>query len=641
MMKFKSIRMKIAFWCGFCLIIASGIIVTYSSVMLRQSILHEAEQSALAIANNERALVQSKIETALVTARALAATFSTVKNDSGAPKLTRDTANQILKEIAESNPSFLGVYTLWEPNAFDGLDQQFINQTGHDQTGRFIPYWCRDDQGNIGLEALVNYETPGDGDYYQIPKRTHQESILNPYLYTVQGKELLLTSFVVPILKNGAFQGIAGADISLDFLQAQVDRLDIYEKTGVMAILTNNGTLTGMTGHPQWVGKSLQEFHPGFDSILSHIQKGESSIQFSDENLEILVPLQIGNTTTPWSILIQIPEKVIHAEARSNLWKQVGICVFVLICTLFLLWFIAGGIARPIRKAADYADGISRGDLRHQLVLHQNDETGQLSHSLNTMCHKLNDMMAGIQQSSEQVSASSEELSASSQHLAQSAMEQTKSVEVTSQAITELAQSIEQNATHAQKTNEVTIQSAQDAEEGGKAVQVTVDAMKKIAQQITIINDISDQTNLLALNAAIEAARAGEMGKGFAVVAVEVRKLAERSQQASKEIGELASHSVLQAENAGVLIQKVVPAIHDASLLIKEIALTCQEQAQDAKQIREALTQMDHITQQNSATSEESASASEELSSQAIALQEMVGLFQLRRETSSDFRHAS
>ena len=196
-----------------------------------------------------------------------------------------------------------------------------------------------------------------------------------------------------------------------------------------------------------------------------------------------------------------------------------------------------------------------------------------------------------------------------------------------------MSASINQNSDNAKVTDGMATKTGKEATDGGSAVTQTVSAMKQIAAKIGIVDDIAYQTNLLALNAAIEAARAGEHGKGFAVVAAEVRKLAERSQEAAKEIGELAGNSVTTAERAGKLLDEIVPSIQKTSELVQEIAASSAEQSESVVQIGVAMGQLTKATQQNASASEELAATSEELSGQADQLQQSVGFFKLSTDS--------
>ena len=290
-------------------------------------------------------------------------------------------------------------------------------------------------------------------------------------------------------------------------------------------------------------------------------------------------------------------------------------------------------MAANLQSTAHVAEQIADGDLTVTVnVLSDQDSLGK---SLATMVTQLRSVVVDVKNASFHVASGSEEMSASAEQMSRGAEAQSTSAEQASSSMEEMNANIKQNADNAMQTEQIAVKAAADAREGGEAVEEAVGAMKDIAQKISIIEEIARQTNLLALNAAIEAARAGEHGKGFAVVAAEVRKLAERSQTAAAEIGDLSISSVEVSEKAGQLLEKLVPDIQKTADLVQEISAASNEQTQGAEQINKAIQQLDKVIQQNASAAAEASSTAEELSSQAAQLQDAVDFFNIG-DTAAD-----
>ena len=282
-----------------------------------------------------------------------------------------------------------------------------------------------------------------------------------------------------------------------------------------------------------------------------------------------------------------------------------------------------------LNDVAQLLQAFARGDLTQRIARTHQGLFGEVKERANETANKLTYVLSEVRATADAVSEAAQQVRSTASLLSQSASEEAASVEETSAQIDAISASIAQNSENSQATDTVAMKASQEASQGGIAVGQTLVAMKEIAAKISIVDDIAYQTNLLALNAAIEAARAGEHGKGFAVVAAEVRKLAERSQLAAREISELASHSVATADRAGHFLEAIVPGIQKTSALVQEIVVSSAEQREAVSQIGGAVAQLSGSTQQSAAAAEELAATSEELSRQSEQLRSSVGFFQI------------
>lgn len=493
-------------------------------------------------------------------------------------------------------------------------------------------------------------------------KDTKRACITDPFLYEFDnGETIMLTSLSSPILVDGQFRGIAGVDLSLDFLQELLGEANqsLYEGAGEMRLISSGGVVGADTADRGNLSKLANQSLTREALVeLTKAQSGDAHYGFDevDNQLELYWPFTVGENLKPWVLSIRLPESAVLADLhvlQADMKEQrkadiLGMSLMGLLIAglgLGASWYVGSSIARPLRQLADRMRDIASGDgdLTQRLPVKGRNETAELATQFNAFADKINGVLLDVRESSESVRLAASEIATGGQDLSRRTETAASSLQETSASMEQLTSTVEHTAQSSRQANQLAESASEVATRGGQVVSQVVQTMDDIAsssRQITeivaVMDGIAFQTNLLALNASVEAARAGEQGRGFAVVASEVRQLAGRSADAAQQIKTLIDNSSSKTRagaelvhSAGETMDEIVASVARVTDVLGEISAASGEQSQGVGQVNQAVVELDRMTQENAAMVEESTTAAGHLQEQSRRLAEIVRGFTL------------
>ena len=337
----KKVKTRTLMLVSIFVTITAGFLVTIG-LLLWQSM---GQQDAVArkhlqqIALTESLRIQQQLDSALNAARDLGNSAWALHQSGLADRRGLD---QLLSDYLHHHPDFLSMSLAFEANAFDGKDAEFAGKADQDPAGRYARYVDRDNSGNPALHNLVDYETPGSGDYYLLPRQRQTEVILEPYIYPYNGVDVMLTSIAAPIIRDGKFQGSVTSDFSLETLQKMTGAIKPWEGTGYAVLLSADNKVVSSpdkaaAGKP-WTG----------------IIGGEAVIRADDKILKEPAfitwrTIEIGNSRTPWKLAIVTPVSVVMAEAWHYLRNAIILMILsIIIVSVVVALVFTRKVARPV-----------------------------------------------------------------------------------------------------------------------------------------------------------------------------------------------------------------------------------------------------------------------------------------------------
>lgn len=553
----------------------------------------------------------------------------------------REQVIELLIDRLKRNPDIQNVYTVWEPDAFDGKDKRYAGKEGYDDTGRFALSLIRNGD-QILLQTAKDYDKDGAGDYYLIPKKTKKPVLTEPHIWnSPNGKSLPVASIILPILDDaGNFTGIVGADIPLTDFQDYA--MKAKPMGGYAVIFTGKGTYVAHALKPETITTSRLSDQSALKSI-EKAAKGESYTEQQKNyangkmSLKVYEPISIQGMDSYWSFDSVIPFENIYAEYNQIFKSARIITVSVLIVIIMFIYIFTRRSVKPVVLVSDHLKLLANADFTEQFpskYLKRGDEIGTLAASIQTMQNEIRELVGNVVSESaksktavestavyvsklttniESVSATTDELSASMEQTAANAEEINAITTEIEKAVGLLASKAQEGAISANEISDRAVKLVADAASSRKyADEITKEINENLrksieesraVEKINVLSDailqITSQTNLLALNAAIEAARAGEAGRGFAVVADEIRKLAENSKGTVTEIQHVASTVLSSVQSLSQTSEQVL------EFLNTQVITDYEKMEQAGNLYSKDAEQIDLLVADFSATSEE------------------------------------
>ena len=557
--------------------------------------------------------VAAQINTDMTAKMTMAQSMARVMAHTPPDIANRDQVIDMLKGWINADPTLVGTFIGYEPQAFDGRDPQFINQPGHDTTGRFVPSWYRDGSG-ISLFPLVDYETTA---WYTEPRRTRADYINQAQLY----ENILLMGYISPILRQGRFVGVAGVDVELTNMDKMVSAIQVLD-SGYAALVSNDGIFISAPDKDMIGKKTLADLArdadlPGFKELSLAVKQGRAGQVHGKDpfsgrpSVFIYEPIQVGTA----SLILSVPEKEITAPVDRLRNRLILLASVAAALMAALAWFIAGSITRPVSAVTQGVEELAQGDLTLNFKVTRRDEVGLLMDSLNRVSSRMGDMIGKVAQGVDRLKGASNDLVTISGDMGHHAERTNAETEQAARAVEGLSRDMDAATTAADNaletigvmtraSEEITASIVHVADntdsarhtvsQAAKQVEMASDQMKELEQaareidRVTeVITDISEQTNLLALNATIEAARAGEAGKGFAVVANEIKQLAGLTAQATGDIRDKIKGIQNATSISTASIQDINQTMEMIHGLSADIAASVAQQRQNTEQIVE------------------------------------------------------
>ncbi|QEA38456.1 HAMP domain-containing protein [Pistricoccus aurantiacus] len=391
-MHFKSLRSFVVVLVGACILTVVAALVLYSVIstsrsqaaveaQTRELIESSTKERLMVLASAQAEAIQGRMEHAMTLGRNLAATNALMgkRDANGEPllQLSREELSNLVRDTVIENPELLDAFIGWAPNAF-GNDSDFLSKTeeGFDENGRFMPWWYRDANGEMQVfplgSDLENEELDSlgfrKGEYYLCVKENKRACITDPHFYDYNGETKMLTSFNAPIMVEGEFRGIAGVDLSLDFIQGLLREANqsLYQGAGEMRLISSHGVIGADTANASNLSTLAKEAVS--EEALTSFARAQGSgalyeFNETDSQFELHWPFKVGDNPKPWVLSIRLPESAVLAglnDLQAGMERQrtadiLGMSLMgLLIAGLGLVasWFVGSSIARPLRQLA-------------------------------------------------------------------------------------------------------------------------------------------------------------------------------------------------------------------------------------------------------------------------------------------------